>query len=58
MTKLDDIDVILKRMVALLRIGAFDDWAIELENIRTGFDGDPKSISSKLLFLYVGGEVT
>ncbi|OOL36098.1 hypothetical protein [Pseudomonas sp. FSL W5-0299] len=54
MTKLDDTDAVLKRMIELLRIGAFDDWAVELEKITMNFDGDPKSKSSKLLSLYGG----
>lgn len=54
MKNLNDIEVILTRMIELLRIGAFNDWAIALEKIKTGFEFDPKSSPSKLLSMYGG----
>lgn len=54
MKKLKDVEAALKRMIELLRIGTFDDWAGTLEKIKVDFDKDQKYQSSKLLSLYGG----
>ncbi|WP_330210752.1 DUF6966 domain-containing protein [Pseudomonas sp. AM4(2022)] len=51
---LNDSDAVLTRMIELLRLGAFDDWAIALEKIKMDFDRDPKYKSSQLLSMYGG----
>ncbi|WP_371231661.1 hypothetical protein [Pseudomonas sp. QE6] len=50
----NDVGVILKRMVELLRLGGADDWAAALENVRENFDEDPVRMSSKLISMYGG----
>ncbi|MDU9405953.1 hypothetical protein RTH46_26100 [Pseudomonas sp. zfem004] len=54
MRNLNDVDLILARMIELLRLGSFDDWAIVLEKVKNGFDMDPKNSSLKLLSMYGG----
>lgn len=54
MKSLNDIEVILTRMIELLRIGAFNNWAVALEEVKTGFEFDPKYSSLKLLSMYGG----
>ena len=54
MKNLNDVDVILARMIELLRVGKFDDWAVTLEKIKKGFQVDPKHSSLKLLSMYGG----
>lgn len=50
----NDIGVVLKRMVELLNLGAANDWANALENIRVNFDEDPVGMSLKLISMYGG----
>ncbi|WP_434675207.1 DUF6966 domain-containing protein [Pseudomonas sp. D3-10] len=53
--KLQKIDLTLRRMIELLRVGAGDEgWAANLEGIRENFDSDPKFASSKLMSMYGG----
>ncbi|WP_434082301.1 DUF6966 domain-containing protein [Achromobacter deleyi] len=54
MIKNSDIDAVLKRMIELLSLGAFDDWAVMLEKIKVEFDMDQKYMASRLLSLYGG----
>jgi len=54
MKNVNDIEVILTRVIELLRIGAFNDWAVALEKIKAGFEFDPKYSSLKLLSMYGG----
>lgn len=54
MKNLNDVEVILARMIDLLRAGAFDNWAVALEKIKKGFDEDPKCASLKLLSMFGG----
>jgi hypothetical protein len=54
MKNINDVEVILTRMIELLRIGAFDDWAVALEKIKSDFEVDPKYSSLKLLAMYGG----
>lgn len=54
MKNVDDVEVILVRMIELLRVGAFEDWAIALEKIKRDFEADPKYSSLKLLSMYGG----
>lgn len=54
MKNLNDVEVILTRMIELLRVGAFDDWAVVLEKIKSDFEVDPKYASLKLLSMYGG----
>ncbi|MNV67065.1 hypothetical protein D3C71_1598490 [compost metagenome] len=41
-------------MIELLRLGAFDDWAVMLEKIKVEFDMDQMHMASRLLSLYGG----
>lgn len=53
--KPNNVDLILKRMIELLRVGGdVGGWAVALEGIRVGFHSDPKYSSSKLLSMYGG----
>lgn len=54
MKSLNNIEVILARMIVLLRVGAFDDWAVALEKVKMGFELDPEYSSLKLLSMYGG----
>ncbi|MBV4508202.1 hypothetical protein HU751_025540 [Pseudomonas sp. BW13M1] len=54
MKSLSDIEMILTRMIELLRIGAFNDWAVALEKLKAGFESDPERASLKLLSMYGG----
>lgn len=54
MTMLNDVDAVLSRMIELLLMGAGDNWAVALEEVRVVFCRDPKSASSKLLSMYGG----
>lgn len=54
MKSLSDIEMILTRMIELLRIGAFNDWAVALEKLKAGFESDPGRASLKLLSMYGG----
>lgn len=53
--KLKNIDLTLKRMIELLRVGGdVEGWAAALEGIRADFHSDPKYASSKLVSMYGG----
>lgn len=54
MKKLYDIQIILARMIELLRVGSFNDWAVALEKIKGEFEVDPEYSSLKLLSMYGG----
>ncbi|AZL74905.1 DUF6966 domain-containing protein [Pseudomonas oryziphila] len=54
MRNLNDVDLILARMIELLCYGSFDDWAVVLEKIKKGFEVDPKDSSLKMLSMYGG----
>lgn len=54
MKNLNDVEVILVRMIELLRVGAFYDWAVALEKIKKDFEVDPRCASQKLLSMYGG----
>ncbi|MGE8435539.1 MAG: DUF6966 domain-containing protein [Pseudomonas palmensis] len=53
--KLKNIDLTLKRMIELLRMGGeVEGWTAALEGIREDFHSDPKYASSKLMSMYGG----
>lgn len=53
--KLKNIDLTLKRMIELLRMGGdVEGWTAALEGIREDFHCDPKYASSKLMSMYGG----
>lgn len=41
-------------MIELLRVGAFDNWAVALGKIKSAFEVDPKYSSLKLLSMHGG----
>lgn len=54
MIKIKDIDILLKRMVELLRLGGVDDWANTFERLRDELAVDPEGVESKILSMYGG----
>lgn len=54
MKSVNDVEVVLARIIELLRIGESEDWVVVLERIKKDLDVDPRSSSLKLLSMYGG----
>jgi len=54
MNSLNDVDVILKRMIELLIVGREMDWVAALKRVGGKVDGDFSDVSSELISMYGG----
>ncbi|MFC5769826.1 DUF6966 domain-containing protein [Thauera sinica] len=54
MKRYNDADLVLARMIELLRLGGGDGWATALKNIKMDLRIDPEHALSQLLSLYGG----
>lgn len=54
MKKLNNVEVILSRLIELLRAGAANEWAVAIEKIKEEFEQDPSYSSQRILSIYGG----
>ncbi|WNH48605.1 hypothetical protein PDM28_18410 [Stenotrophomonas aracearum] len=54
MTKVQDIDFIICRMITLLRASSLPDWALALERHQRDLKIDPISAEARILAMYGG----
>lgn len=54
MTEIKEIQLILSRMVELLRLGGLADWARALEKFHAEMETDPSATKGGILLLYGG----
>ena len=54
MMNIQDMQITLARMAALLRIGGVDDWAAALEAMQDDIVKDPIRTSAKIVSMYGG----
>jgi len=54
MTNIENVERVLKKMAALLRIGARNDWADALEKFSSEIANDPSATSASILAMYGG----
>jgi hypothetical protein len=54
MTNIQNIEIVLKRMAELLRLGARDDWANALEKCHGEIGNSPNVTAARILSMYGG----
>lgn len=54
MTNIQNVEIVLKSMAELLRLGTRDDWANALEKFREEIGNSPNATAARILSMYGG----